>query len=161
MMKKILIVDDDQLVRDLFVAVLEADGYATYVASNGLEGLREFYENRPDLVVSDMTMPLMEGSEFCRILRAMRDVPIILISGAEGPDLRRKMLSPHVDLFLGKPIKLEDLKAAVPRLLQVHSAASHIDSQSLEYIDTIGGPREKTEVEHLGFVKRAADESDF
>ena len=160
MMKKILIVDDDQLVRDLFVAVLEADGYATYVASNGLEGLREFYENRPDLVVSDMTMPLMEGSEFCRILRVMCDVPIIMISGAESPDLRRKMLSPHVDLFLGKPIKLEDLKAAVLNLLQVHSAVSDVDCQSPESVRTTGEHKDEIEAEHFGFVSRAADEID-
>ena len=71
MMKKILIVDDEHLVRDLFAVVLETDGYVTFVASNGLEGLRQFYENRPDLVISDMTMPLMEGSEFCKIIRTM------------------------------------------------------------------------------------------
>lgn len=160
MNKKVLIVDDEHLVRDLFAAVLEADGYATFVASNGLEGLRQFYENRPDLVISDMTMPLMEGSEFCRILRVMCDVPIIMISGAEDADLRMKMLSPHVDIYLGKPVNLEDLKVAVHELLQVRSAASHIDCQSPESVDTIGEPKDAIEAEHFGFVSRAADEID-
>ena len=160
MSKKVLIVDDERLVRDLFAAVLEADGYATFVASNGLEGLRQFYENRPDLVISDMTMPLMEGSEFCRILRVMCDVPIIMISGAEDADLRMKMLSPHVEIYLGKLVKLEDLKAAVPKLLQVHSAASYIDCQSPEYVHKIGKPRNEIEAEHFGLISRAAVEID-
>ena len=151
MSKKILVVDDEYLVRSLLMAVLEAEGYGMFEASNGLEGLRQFYENRPDLVISDMTMPLMEGSEFSRILRVMCDVPIILISGAEGTDLKRKMVSPNVDLFLGKPIDLEELKASVSLLLLFQSTASHIDRQSPESVDTIG---DGIEVEHLGFELR-------
>ena len=160
MTKKILIVDDEHLVRDLFAAVLEADGYATFVASNGLEGLRQFYENRPDLVISDMTMPLMEGSEFCRIIRTMCDVPIIVISGAGDRDLKRKMVSPNVDLFLGKPINLEDLKAAVHKLLQVRSTGSYVDCQSPESVHATGKPKNEIEAGRFGLVSKAADEID-
>ena len=68
-------------------------------------------------------------------------MPIIVVSGAEDTDLKRKMVSSNVDLFLGKPISLEDLKAAVHKLLQVQSAASYIDCQSSEYVHKIGKPR--------------------
>ena len=117
MKKKVLIVDDEDMVRRLLVEVLEVNGYATFLASNGLEGLRQFYENRPDLVISDMTMPLMEGSEFCRIIRVMCDVPIIMVSGAQGTDLKMKMLTPHVDLYIEKPLDVGKFLSGVSELL--------------------------------------------
>ena len=75
-------------------------------------------------------------------------------------DLRRKMVSPNVDLFLGKPVDLEDLKAAVHKLLKVHSGDSYIDCQGPESVNTIGELRNEIEAEHFGFMSRATDEID-
>ena len=57
-----LIVDDEEIIRDLLEAFLETEGYETYTASSGTEGLRQVYDRRPDVVISDVVMPEMDGS---------------------------------------------------------------------------------------------------
>ena len=82
-MKKILIVDDDTALRTALIRYLEKRGYAVQDAASGIEGLNLFEQDPPDLVVSDVIMPEMDGLEFCRRLRSLRTgqlVPFIFLS---------------------------------------------------------------------------------
>ncbi len=81
-MQKVLVIDDDSLVRDTIVRILERKGYQVLVACDGLRGLRMFRSEQPDLVITDIIMPEKEGLETIRDIRAeCPDVKIIAISG--------------------------------------------------------------------------------
>lgn len=113
---KVLIVDDQESVREVLAECLELGGYELCLASNGDEGLRQLSEHRPDLVITDMRMPGMDGYEFCRLIRNVSSVPIIMLTGlAEAaPDAPSLNL---VDAFIAKPVKIHELLAQVAALL--------------------------------------------
>jgi two-component system chemotaxis response regulator CheY len=78
----ILVIDDDAFVRQALTQILESGGYEVQCAPEGRQGLRAFKKRRPDLVISDIIMPTMEGLETVMELRILsRDCPIIAISG--------------------------------------------------------------------------------
>jgi CheY-like chemotaxis protein len=80
--KRILVIDDEDLIREVVKEMLEAEGYAVSTAANGKEGLRLYRKELPDLIITDIFMPEMEGIETIRELRSVtRDVRIIAISG--------------------------------------------------------------------------------
>jgi CheY-like chemotaxis protein len=81
-MEKVLVIDDDSLVRDTIVRILERQGYQVLVASDGVGGLRMFHRERPDLVITDIIMPEKEGIGTIREIRGdCPDAEIIAISG--------------------------------------------------------------------------------
>ena len=67
MPETVLVVDDEDSIREILTAWLEDQGYNTVTSTNGIEGLRQLYQHRPDLVVADILMPEMDGYEFCRL----------------------------------------------------------------------------------------------
>lgn len=88
-MKKILLIDDDQLFREMFKQVLLRENYDVVEACDGKEGIRKFIESSPDLVITDIIMPDQEGIETISKLRLEnKNVPIIAISGGGriGPE---------------------------------------------------------------------------
>jgi CheY-like chemotaxis protein len=81
-MEKVLVIDDDSLVRDTIVRILERKGYQVLVASDGVRGLGMFRSEQPDLVITDIIMPEKEGIETIREIRGdCPDAKIIAISG--------------------------------------------------------------------------------
>jgi CheY-like chemotaxis protein len=81
--KSVLIVDDDDEYRSILGEVLEGEGCTVYSASNGQLGLKVLDVVRPDLVVVDLMMPVMNGWDFCAALendRALADIPVVVIS---------------------------------------------------------------------------------
>lgn len=115
-MATILVVDDEEPVRELVAQVLRDSGHRTLVAMHGAQALEIIDKERPDLVVSDVMMPVLNGAELCRRLKASvqtRTIPIILMSAA-GPHSAYRAGS---DSFLAKPFELDDLEALVRRWL--------------------------------------------
>ncbi len=83
----ILIVDDEYLIADILGYAMEDEGYMVVKASNGRRGLEVLDRERPELVITDFMMPVMDGLEFARAIRARpgsAELPIILMSGAQG-----------------------------------------------------------------------------
>ena len=81
-MPRILVIDDQTQVRDLLKVVLNREGYEVFVAPNGREGLKAFYEAQPDLIITDLIMPDKEGLELITEIRGHSVEPkIIAISG--------------------------------------------------------------------------------
>lgn len=111
-----LIVDDEKVIRDLLEAFLEAEGYETYTASSGTEGLRQVYDKRPDVVISDVVMPEMDGNEFCCLARKMCGVPIMMVTGvkAESNILR---FNSDIDDYMVKPFEMDDFLKRVANLI--------------------------------------------
>lgn len=120
-MKKILIVDDDGTLRAALTRYLEERGFLVRNAASGAEGLVLFEQDPPDLVVSDVMMPEMDGFEFCSQLRAIRSgqlVPFIFLSGRSDLDDRIQGHTMGADDYLVKPFHPKELIAKIEAQLE-------------------------------------------
>ncbi|NJN91568.1 MAG: response regulator transcription factor [Leptolyngbyaceae cyanobacterium RM2_2_4] len=120
-MKKILIVDDDITLRTALIRYLENRGYSVQNASSGVEAMDLFEQNPPDLVVSDVMMPEMDGLEFCRRLRNTRSgqlVPFIFLSSRKDVDDRIQGHKMGADDYLVKPFEPRELVAKIEAQLE-------------------------------------------
>jgi CheY-like chemotaxis protein len=118
----ILVADDEPEVRSLILALLEDEGYRVVVAANGRAALEAVERRRPDLILMDIMMPMMDGREAVRRLRArpeLASVPIILMSAVTSDALQ-----PGVQAFVPKPFDLDYLLGAIDRLLDESTAGS-------------------------------------
>lgn len=122
-MALILVIDDDESVLTLFQQFLESNGYAVALAANGREGLVQMHRNNPDLIITDIMMPEMDGLEIIREFRAHHpELPVIAISG--GMRAAPINFLPHAKKFgacrvFEKPVALAELLKAVQELLGV------------------------------------------
>jgi DNA-binding NarL/FixJ family response regulator len=120
-MKKILVVDDDAILRMALTRYLEKRGYLVRNVDSGSEALSVFEEDPPDLVVSDVMMPEMDGFEFCRRLRSLRVgqlVPFIFLSSKGEVDDRVQGHSIGADDYLLKPFEPRELLAKIEAQLE-------------------------------------------
>jgi DNA-binding NarL/FixJ family response regulator len=120
-MKKILIVDDDVTLRAALTRYLENRSYLVQNASSGVEGMTLFESDPPDLVVSDIVMPEMDGFEFCRRLRATRSgqlIPFIFLSTRREVDDRIEGHRIGADDYLVKPFDPRELVAKIEAQLE-------------------------------------------
>jgi two-component system, OmpR family, KDP operon response regulator KdpE len=110
---RILVVDDEpQLIRVLRTG-LKSRGYDVRGASDGESGLETFGEWHPDLVITDLAMPNVDGLEFCRRLRAISQVPIIVLSAKGEEKIKVEALDIGADDFVTKPFGIDELLARV------------------------------------------------
>lgn len=110
---KILVVDDEpQLIRVLRTG-LKSRGYDIRAAADGLAGLELFTDWRPDLVITDLAMPNVDGIEFCRRLREISQVPIIVLSAKGEEKTKVEALDIGADDFVTKPFGIDELLARV------------------------------------------------
>ena len=116
-MARLLLVDDDQDVRDTTAEALEADGFSVVSVDSGYAALKRLAENGIVLVITDILMPGMDGIELIRRLKQKHDkIKILAISGggAEGPEsLLDKALKLGVDAVLSKPFSRTELRSSV------------------------------------------------
>ena len=118
MASNILIVDDDTSVREILKDVLDEAGYSTELAASAEEALETLENYKPDVVVSDVWMPGMDGHEFCKIVRDTSDALILMMSGvsSEFSVLQRKQID--ADDFLIKPFDVENFLERIDALLK-------------------------------------------
>jgi len=115
----VLIVEDDNSLRDLFSEVLESDGFKTSIASNGAEGIQMFDEVNPDLVLLDLLMPKMDGWEALERVRKISECPAIIVTGqGTTEDIIRGLLEAGADDYLVKPFGIKKLIARVNAVLR-------------------------------------------
>ena len=114
----ILIVDDDVAICELVTNVLRAEGYATHSASNGVEGLEQFYLTLADLIVLDLKMPEMDGWETLIRLREVSDCPIIMLTAFGAAEDIVRALELGADDYMVKPFGIKELVARVGVLLR-------------------------------------------
>lgn len=116
---KILIVDDELAIRDGLGRKLKRDGFEVLLAGNGLDGLRQFHTDHPDLVVLDIVMPEMDGLTVCKRIREVSETPIMMLSAqAIREEDIIDGLNAGADEYLVKPVRLEEFTARVRALLR-------------------------------------------
>jgi CheY-like chemotaxis protein len=111
----ILIVDDNRDILDLIERVLIADGHLVTTARDGLEALQKEETARPDLVVLDVNLPVMNGWEVCKRIKARRQVPVLLLTvRAERVDIEQSQ-AVGADAHMLKPFEITDFLAHIER----------------------------------------------
>jgi len=117
---RILIIDDDVGFRDLLRIHLSAAGYQVQVAEDGVAGGRALLAQTPDLIVSDLYMPFLDGFELLSLLRSAEEtasIPVILISGRSDGDTMARAVELGAADFLTKPLTRDQLLESVEACL--------------------------------------------
>jgi pilus assembly protein CpaE len=120
-MTKLLVVDDEPSVRKLLKRFLESRGYDVGVADNGIDGWKTVREDFPDLVLSDVSMPEMDGYELCRTIRrnpTTATIPVILLSSHREADAMVAGYECGADDYVAKPVDMEVLRHKIDALLR-------------------------------------------
>jgi two-component system, OmpR family, KDP operon response regulator KdpE len=117
---KALIIDDEQAIRDALGRKLKREGFEVVLCGDGLEGLRAFHAERPDLVILDIVMPGgMDGLTVCQRIREIEDTPIMMLSAqAIREEDIVEGLNAGADEYLTKPIRLNEFSARVNALMR-------------------------------------------
>ncbi|MBU4449580.1 MAG: response regulator [Proteobacteria bacterium] len=121
MSKKILIVEDIPMNRRLIRDILTYQGYEVIEAENGKEAVRIAREQKPDLIIMDLQMPVMSGYDAIKILKSdpvTKDIKIIAVTSFAMSGDREKVLAAGFDNYISKPINTRELPEMVKRLLE-------------------------------------------
>jgi type IV pilus assembly protein PilB len=119
--KKILLVDDDEIVVKMLSAIMESDNYQVVTAADGMEAIEAAMRERPDLIVTDLLMPRINGIELIRKLKsqlATRYIPIIMLSAKDELEAEVAGIDAGADDYLTKPVNSRRLLTRVGRLLK-------------------------------------------
>jgi CheY-like chemotaxis protein len=122
MKPRILCVDDEPQILKLFEGILVSNGYEVVKGNNGEEALEKIRSERIDLVLSDVTMPKMDGFELCRQIKGderYRDIPVVMVTGLTAKEERVKGIEAGAEDFISKPIDATEVLARVRMLLKV------------------------------------------
>ena len=129
-MKRILVVDDERQITRMLRMALQSNGYAVETAANGVEGLQKFEAQRPDLVITDLAMPGMDGLGLTRAIRRVAATPVIVLSVRDAEAVKVQALDEGANDYLTKPFSMPELQARVRAHLR-HAVAEPVESAAL------------------------------
>ena len=129
---RILIVDDERQITRVLRSSLESHGYAVSTAQDGLEALRSFEQSPPELIITDLAMPHMDGVELTRAVRQTSQIPIIVLSVREQDQAKVMALDSGADDYMTKPFSTPELLARVR--VQLRRRREREDEPSSEII---------------------------
>ncbi len=124
----ILVVDDEPAMVGVLGALLGRAGHRIVAAYDGDEALRRFEADSPDLVLLDLSMPVKDGSEVCRAIRATSATPIIVVTGERDGASLVELLDLGADDYLSKPFRSDELLARIRAVMRRASTAPASDS---------------------------------
>ncbi len=134
----ILVVDDDQAVRDSLARSLHYSGYEVTTAADGLEALAKLSAIRPDAVIMDVMMPRLDGLEATRMLRSTgNDVPILVLTARDAVGDRVDGLDAGADDYMVKPFALDELLARLRALTRRSRTEPDSGDQTLVFDDLV------------------------
>jgi putative two-component system response regulator len=127
---KILVVDDEQPILDLLVRILVRDGYQPITATNGLEALEIVSREAPDLILLDVTMPILDGFAVCQRLKdneATALIPVTMLTGLDDREHRLRGIAVGADDFLTKPFEHSLLRARIRSQLRIKRLTDQLE----------------------------------
>ncbi len=116
--KSIMVIDDSIVIRKMIEIALEDEDYNILNATSGKEGMEAIEKNKPDLVILDMMLPDMSGIDVLKKIKDSNDIPVIMLSGKDSPQLIENAKELGVKDFLPKPFKDEELVEKVTTLIK-------------------------------------------
>ena len=133
MSKKVLIIEDDSNIAELLRLYLEKDGFTVTIAENGALGLEEFEREKPDMILLDIMMPVLDGWAVCREIRKTSNVPIIMLT-AKGETIDKVTgLEMGADDYIVKPFEVGELMARIHAVMRRFDAAGGTEEKRLVY----------------------------
>ena len=114
----VLIVEDDRNIAELLQLYLEKEGYAVTVAGDGGRGLEKFRAIRPDLVLLDVMMPVMDGWTLCKTIRAESQTPVIMLTAKSELEDKITGLRSGADDYITKPFEMREVLARIEAVLR-------------------------------------------
>jgi DNA-binding response OmpR family regulator len=125
---QVLVIEDDPAIRSALIRALGDLGHAVSSAPDALSGLRAAVDERPDIVVLDLGLPDLDGSEALRMLRAVSDVPVVVATARDDDPTAVRALNSGADDFLAKPFSAAQLDARIRAVLRrTHSGAPSVE----------------------------------
>jgi DNA-binding response OmpR family regulator len=129
--RTVLLVEDEPTLRDTLAWNLEQDGYNVVTAADGRAALERFREVRPDLVVLDLMLPEIPGTDVCRIIRQESETPIIMLTAKDSEIDKIVGLELGADDYVTKPFSLPELQARIRALLRRSEARVVVPGPSI------------------------------
>ena len=114
----VLIVEDDNNIAELLQMYLEKEGYAVTIAPDGGQGVSKFRAIKPDLVLLDLMLPVMDGWAVCKTIRAESQVPIIMLTAKGDTDSKVMGLKTGADDYITKPFEMKEVLARIEAVLR-------------------------------------------
>ena len=114
----VLVVEDDRNIAELLRMYLEKEGYAVTIASDGGEGLTKFRAIKPDLVLLDVMMPVIDGWAVCKSIRAEGNTPVIMLTAKGETDDKVAGLKSGADDYITKPFEMKEVLARIEAVLR-------------------------------------------
>jgi len=147
--RNILVVDDEAQISRVLKTTLSAQGYGIRTAADGMQALQEMKTWPPDLIITDLRMPNMDGLELCRQVRKQSRIPIIVLSVKGEETIKVEALDAGADDYVTKPFSVNELLARVRAALR----RTQSDEQSETPVIDVGDyhidiPARKVEVRH-------------
>lgn len=124
MAKSILIVEDDNNIADLLRLYLEKEGYQATIAADGTQGIDLYRKLRPDLVLLDVMMPVMDGWSVCKAIRAESQTPIIMLTAKGETSDKVSGLKSGADDYITKPFEMKEVLARIEAVLRRSTGAA-------------------------------------
>jgi two-component system, OmpR family, KDP operon response regulator KdpE len=130
-LKRILVVDDERQITRMLRASLQSSGYEVLLAANGVEGFARFEDGHPDLIITDLAMPEMNGLELTKAIRRIAQTPIIVLSVRDTDVMKVNALDEGADDYLTKPFSMPELlarvRAQLRRIPDSQPAETHLE----------------------------------
>ena len=126
---KILVVDDEALVRDMLCEILTSEGYSVISAPDGRDALPLALSEKPDLILSDIRMPKLDGLTLCKALRVnpeTKDIPVVMLTSYNTSEHMEAAMAAGADDFLPKPLNVEEIKIRVRSLLKLKHVTDEV-----------------------------------
>ncbi len=146
-MTRVLVVEDEQSLREPLVYLLEKEGYEVLDAADGNAAIELFKSTNPDIVLLDLMMPGMSGNEVCRVIRQTSNVPVIMLTAKDSEIDKVVGLEIGADDYVTKPYSTRELLARMKAVLRRNSEPTAVTDGLLE-----GGPVSMDVDRHLVFV---------
>lgn len=135
--QKILIVDDSESIRRIIEDGLIELGYQVFIANNGKEALKQINNIRPNLILSDINMPVMDGFEFCKAIHTnpnLASIPFIAMSTLSDRGIMKRIIKEGAEAYITKPFNIDELVILIEKLLSDNylmllKEKEHIDNE--------------------------------
>ena len=132
-MKKILIIDDDELMRETLISYLSNENYAVLIAENGNLGFEIIKKEKPDIVISDIRMPQLNGLELLKIIKESSfNIPVLLMTAYDDLESTIKAMQLGAYDYLEKPIEKEKFNFIIKRALETKDLSDRLEIVDLE-----------------------------
>lgn len=133
MSKQVLVVDDEEKIREVIISYLAREGFRSLEARTGNEAIQFFRNHEIDLIILDLMLPDLSGESVCQIVRETSDIPIIMLTAKSAEDHKINGLTIGADDYLTKPFSPRELMARVKVLFRRTSESKHSDGNILRF----------------------------